>query len=395
MSERNQAPRSGGRTADPQRPTTGRRDTTGVSRDADAPGNAGRGARRFTGAEEDGGPRRSDTRRSGMRSDDRDASRQRGEARPARSAPRGSDSVRGEPRDTEAVRNRAREAGTPRGKARDTEGVRARSRDADGVRSRTRDTDGVRAKARDTDGVRAKARDGVRAKARDTDGVGGKVRDSGAVRAQGRDTEGVRAKAREASGVRETRDRKAGVLGGRGRIAGGRKVEAPVDGAAALKLEVSAEPLRATDAAAAPRLRVAPPPPIHGGPRAPFVATVIGVVIVGVLGILLVNTKTNENSFRIADLQNQNTALENQRQDLENQVVEASSIGNLDAAARRLGLVKADDVAQIRLPDGKIINFRGPATGKRSPTAQEGLNEGTPVTDKGADNVKPADGAGR
>ncbi|MCO8278019.1 hypothetical protein M1L60_46355 [Actinoplanes sp. TRM 88003] len=175
----------------------------------------------------------------------------------------------------------------------------------------------------------------------------------------------------------------------------GRKVEAPVDGAAALQLDVTAEPLRATEPATGPRLRVAPPPPIHGGPRAPFVGAVIGVVIVGVLGILLINTKTNENSFRIADLQNQNTVLENQRQDLENQVVEASSVGNLDAAARRLGLVKAKGVAQLRLPDGKIVNLPKPATGDRSPTAQEGIGESSPLTDKGADNVTPADGAGR
>ncbi|WP_250030472.1 hypothetical protein [Paractinoplanes maris] len=265
--------------------------------------------------------------------------------------------------------------------------MRAKARDTEGVRAKARDTESGRVKARDTDGVRAKTRDtgGVRAKARDTDGV----------RAKARDTDGVRVTARDAGGVRaKARDAKAGVLAGRGRIGGGRKVEAPVDGATALQIEVTAEPLRVTGPAAGPRLRVAPPPPIHGGPRAPFVATVIGVVIVGVLGILLINTKTNENSFRIDDLKKQNTALENQRQDLDNQVVEASSIGNLDAAARRLGLVKANNVAQIRLPDGKIINFGVPATGKRSPTAQEAIGD-TPLIDKGAENVTPADGAGR
>ncbi|MBU2665677.1 hypothetical protein KOI35_19395 [Actinoplanes bogorensis] len=223
MSERTQAPRSGGRTADQYRPTTGRRDT-GRSRDADAPGSAGRGARQFAGAKE------RDTRRSGGRS--------------------------------EPVRDKAR---------------------------------------------------------------------------------------------------------GRGRV------DAPVDGAAALQIDVTVEPLRVTEQGAKPRLRVAPPPPIHGGPRAPFVAGVIGVVIVGVLGILLINTKTNENSFRIAELQNQNSALDNQRQDLDNQLVEASSIGNLDAAARRLGLVRANiqDVAQLRLPDGKIIRVPRPAEGPRSITAPD------------------------
>ncbi|WP_127501337.1 hypothetical protein [Actinoplanes solisilvae] len=294
MSERTHAPRSGGRSAEPQRPANGRREQ-GTSRDAETPKGAGRGARRSEEAE-DSASRRSDTRRSGIRK-------------------------------TEGVR----------GKARDTEGVRPKARDSEGVRAKARDTDGVRAKARDSEGVRAKARPAA----------------------------GVRGKARDAVTARD----RTRVTAGRG------KVDAPVDGAAALQIE--AEPLRATDATTGPRLRVAPPPTIHGGPRAPFVASVIGLVIVGVLGILLINTETNANSFRIEDLKKQNTALENQRQDLDQQVVEASSIGNLDAAARRLGLVKArtEDVAQIRLPDGKIINFHGPATGKRSPTAQEGINE--------------------
>jgi hypothetical protein len=141
-----------------------------------------------------------------------------------------------------------------------------------------------------------------------------------------------------------------------------------VDGTAALQVEVAeVEPARGFGG---PWLRVAPPAPISA-PRAPFVAGVIGVVIVGVLGILLINTKTNENSFRIADLQKQNTALDNQRQDLENQLVEASSIGNLDAAARRLGLVKAENPALFRLPDGKIIGMLRPTDGKPAVTAQD------------------------
>ncbi|HET6484480.1 MAG TPA: hypothetical protein VFG35_31175 [Actinoplanes sp.] len=322
MSERTQAPRSGGRSAEPQRPANGRRDT-GTSRDAGTSGGAGRGARRLADGVEDATPRRSDTRRSGTRNDEdrrrttRDASQERGEARPARS--------------------RTRET------KREAEDVRGNARGTSAARPKARDTDGVRAKARDTDGVRAKAR-----------------------------------------GV----DRKVPVgLGGRGRATAGRgKADAPIDGATALQIEV--EPLRSTDGSTGPRLKVAPPPPLQGGPRAPFVASVIGLVIVGVLGILLINTKTNENSFRIDDLKKQNTALENQRQDLDQQVVEASSIGNLDAAARRLGLVKAktEDVAQIRLPDGKIINFRKPSTGKLSPTARKGVYE--------PDLVSP-DGIGR
>jgi hypothetical protein len=140
-------------------------------------------------------------------------------------------------------------------------------------------------------------------------------------------------------------------------------------GTAALQPEpAGAEPLRATGAAA-PRLRVAPPAPISA-PRAPFIAVVIALVVVGVFGILMINTRTNENTFKISELQDQQTALDNEQQRLENQIAGYESTGNLDAAARRLGLVKADTPAYIRLPDGKIIGVPKPGTGQPAVTAQ-------------------------
>ena len=134
-------------------------------------------------------------------------------------------------------------------------------------------------------------------------------------------------------------------------------------------LRTKAEPLRTTEGAA-PRLRVAPPAPISA-PRAPFIAAVIAVVVAGVFGILLINTKTNENTFRISKLQDKQAALNNQQQKLENQIAGYESTGNLDAAARRLGLVKADTPAYIRLPDGRVIGVPKPGTGEKAVTAQD------------------------
>jgi hypothetical protein len=139
-------------------------------------------------------------------------------------------------------------------------------------------------------------------------------------------------------------------------------------GTAALKLDTAvAEPQRV--ARAAPRLRVAPPVPISA-PRAPFVAVMIALVIAGVLGILLVNTKTNENSFQISRLQDEQTTLDNQQQQLENQLAHYESVGNLDALAKAQGLVRGTP-AWIRLPDGKVIGVPKPATGEPAVTAQD------------------------
>jgi hypothetical protein len=215
------------------------------------------------------------------------------------------------------------------------------------------------------------------------------------VRGKGRRPEpAIKTRREEAIEERAARDRK------NGKITAGRRpvADAPVDGTAALRIDevrVEEAPARVTgEVSAQPRLRVAPPVPISA-PRAPFVASVIGVVVVGVLGILLINTKTNENSFRIADLQKQGAILDNQQADLQNQLIAASQVGNLDAAARRLGLVKAENPAKLRLPDGKIIGVLTPANGRPAITAQDAKTPGSgnPAGDAGAGEVAPVNGA--
>jgi hypothetical protein len=194
--------------------------------------------------------------------------------------------------------------------------------------------------------------------------------------------------------------------------AGGRRY--PTQGTAALKAE-AAEPLRGTAAGqpretesreavsretrargseAAPQLRVAPPAPISA-PRAPFIAVIIAIVVAGVIGILLINTKTNENTFEISKLQDQKTALDTQQQKLENQIAGYENTGNLDVAARRLGLVKADTPAYIRLPDGKVIGFPKPGTGPVSVTAQDSAGATGNAQDGDAQNGVIPDGTGQ
>jgi hypothetical protein len=102
------------------------------------------------------------------------------------------------------------------------------------------------------------------------------------------------------------------------------------------------------------------------------VLLVLAVVVGGVLGILLVNTKINENAFRLQRLQQQQAALDLREQQLEQQIAEYSSPGNLAAQARKLGLVPAGTPAFIRLPDGRVIGVPQPAGGRPSITSQQG-----------------------
>ena len=90
---------------------------------------------------------------------------------------------------------------------------------------------------------------------------------------------------------------------------------------------------RGRPAGPSPRLRVAPPLPV-AVPRAPFLVLVLVRRVAGVLGILVLNTKINENAFRLDALQqNQqsSTATKKQHAPAARRV---ESPGNLAAAAR-------------------------------------------------------------
>jgi hypothetical protein len=117
-----------------------------------------------------------------------------------------------------------------------------------------------------------------------------------------------------------------------------------------------------------PWLKVAPPMPVSV-PRAPFVMLLLLVVVGGVLGILMVNTKINENAFTLKNLEQEQAALDRQEQGLKKQIADYESPGNLAAAARRLGLVPAGSPAFIRLPDGRVIGVPQPAGGAPSITS--------------------------
>lgn len=142
--------------------------------------------------------------------------------------------------------------------------------------------------------------------------------------------------------------------------------EFPTQGTAALR---PVEKAASTASARPPRLRVAPPAPVSV-PRAPFAALIVVLVVGGVLGILAVNTKINENAFRLERLQQQQSRLDLEKQQLDKQIADREAPGNLTAEARRLGLVDAGEPGYIRLPDGKTLEVPQPATGQPSVTSQ-------------------------
>lgn len=97
--------------------------------------------------------------------------------------------------------------------------------------------------------------------------------------------------------------------------------------------------------------RTEPPAPV-AAPRAPFVVLVLALVVGGVLGILLLNTKINENAFVLYELRQEQELLDQRQQQLEQEIAHARSTAQLAAAARRLGLVDLrDQLVHLELPE--------------------------------------------
>jgi hypothetical protein len=136
-----------------------------------------------------------------------------------------------------------------------------------------------------------------------------------------------------------------------------------------------------------PKLRAAPPVPVTA-PRTPFVVLVLVVVVAGVLGILLINTKINENAFKLSYLQDRQANLDRQEQQLNAQLANQQAPNNLAAQAAKLGLVPAGTPAFIRLPDGRVIGVPQPATSTPSVTSQQASQSSSqaPISAPGTGN---------
>ncbi len=104
----------------------------------------------------------------------------------------------------------------------------------------------------------------------------------------------------------------------------------------------------------------APPVPV-AAPRAPFVALLLGLVVAGIVGLLVLNTAINTRSLTVQQLRDKQATLDAREQQLNRELADRGSPGNLQAAATRMGLVPAGTTAFIRLPDGKVIGVPQPA----------------------------------
>ncbi|MFG2042626.1 hypothetical protein [Dactylosporangium sp. NPDC048998] len=140
----------------------------------------------------------------------------------------------------------------------------------------------------------------------------------------------------------------------------------PIDGATALQPEhettrPGAVPQRHAPETkqTSPRLRVAPPAPVSA-PRAPFVALVLVLVLAGVVGILVLNTRIAENAFKLDALKTKQNNLDHDEERLRSDLANKESPVTLASRAKQLGLVPSSTPAFLVLPDGTRLEMPGP-----------------------------------
>ncbi|HVA59952.1 MAG TPA: hypothetical protein VNG13_05380 [Mycobacteriales bacterium] len=108
-----------------------------------------------------------------------------------------------------------------------------------------------------------------------------------------------------------------------------------------------------------PPLRLVPTAPTPQAGQRPgrlaFVLLVVGLLGAGLVGLLLLNTLSAQDAFRIQDLQLRAGQLADAEQALAGQVDTASAPDALAAAAQRLGMDPGGAPIWVRLRDGQML----------------------------------------
>ncbi|MDH4159141.1 MAG: cell division protein FtsL [Actinomycetota bacterium] len=90
-------------------------------------------------------------------------------------------------------------------------------------------------------------------------------------------------------------------------------------------------------------------------------AVVLTLLVVGLGGLLVLNTVLAEGAFRVHDLEAKVAVLADQEQALQQQVAGLAAPARLMQRARALGMVPMSGPAFLRTSDGKILGRPAPA----------------------------------
>jgi hypothetical protein len=115
--------------------------------------------------------------------------------------------------------------------------------------------------------------------------------------------------------------------------------------------------------AAREHLRMVSPMRPERASRGVFALVVTGMLVVGMVVILVINTSLAQGAFTISELQAQEAALTQQEQTLSEQVEAAAAPESLEQQARSLGMVPSENPVFLSVPSGRVLGKPKPAGG--------------------------------
>lgn len=123
----------------------------------------------------------------------------------------------------------------------------------------------------------------------------------------------------------------------------------------------------ASEASARPRLRRIDSP-ARRMPGVPFALLVVALVVVGMVGLLVLNTTLQDQGFVVRRAQREAAELAYRVSDLETQVHRAASPAEIAGRATELGMVPNPNGVFIDLATGRVVGQAKPATGQEVPS---------------------------
>jgi hypothetical protein len=95
--------------------------------------------------------------------------------------------------------------------------------------------------------------------------------------------------------------------------------------------------------------------------KAPFVVVVMTVLTIGLVGLIIMSTVLQAQSFEAARLDRQAATLQTQQQSIGREVDRLQSPANVASRAIAIGMVPNANPAFLRLSDGKVLGEPEPA----------------------------------
>jgi hypothetical protein len=115
-----------------------------------------------------------------------------------------------------------------------------------------------------------------------------------------------------------------------------------------------------------PHLRMVSPLRAERASRGVFALVVTGLLILGMIVILVINTSLAQGAFTVSELQAERATLTQQEQTLSQAVAAAAAPESLEQQARALGMVPSETPVFLRLPGGKVVGKPKAAPGGTS-----------------------------